>query len=360
MMSESILSSIYQDVLKGVHSEKLPAEMREQLDLIIEHSEKAKGVLAVLMTLLLKKVTSPRQDIRLHQAGMKGGFSGRVLDTKTVTPFLLKHNFPAMKSGSGWLTRSLEQPHPYDKEYPGKIQPAELKESFLEVINTIQCQNLAVEPVLHYLFSGLIRQRDEQTNIRLSRPHNLSIEEIVARLNAHFTSHEKGTSRLPVLAVYAVYQQLVKEIERYKSCRLLDLESHTSADQKTGLLGDIQIVSRDNQPIEAVEIKHNIRLTPELVMACYRKFRKTPVKTFYLLSTDGRLAHTKEIKKIVTDIRRNHGCHTLVNGVSESIAYYLRLLKDTSLFIDAYVSLVEQDNDIPYALKRRWEELNEG
>ena len=62
------------------------------------------GVLAVMVTLLLQKLHNPQQDIRRHQAQLAGGFSGRGLDTRVVTPFLRDRRFPYMQGGSGWLT----------------------------------------------------------------------------------------------------------------------------------------------------------------------------------------------------------------------------------------------------------------
>lgn len=43
-----------------------------------------------------------------------------------------------MKGGSGWLTRSLEQVHPYTLEYPGKILDRAVKEAFLQILHDIQ------------------------------------------------------------------------------------------------------------------------------------------------------------------------------------------------------------------------------
>src|SRR5699024_2850548 len=108
-------------------------EEKDLLKIIISESEKRKGVYTVLITSLTQKIMTPRQDIRLHQHNLDGGYSGRTVDTKYVTPFLKSVGFPAMKE-SGWLTRSLEQNHPYDKDYPGKITPKKLKSAFLELL----------------------------------------------------------------------------------------------------------------------------------------------------------------------------------------------------------------------------------
>ena len=84
------------------------------IDLIGEKINSNKGVYTVLVTLSYYKLLYPKQDIRYHQKALKAGFSGRSFDTKYVTPILRVNDFPCMAE-SGWLTRSLEQASPYDK-----------------------------------------------------------------------------------------------------------------------------------------------------------------------------------------------------------------------------------------------------
>lgn len=353
-----LLEYLRRDISQN-HPKPPPMPMRGHLDTVLEHCEKSRGVLAVLMTLLLKKALDSQQDIRLHQAGMDGGFSGRGMDSRVVTPFLKHNRFPAMQSGSGWLTRSLEQAAPYDMNYPGKINPPALKDAFLRAIDEVQVNDACPKTALSYILAGLVRWRDRSSSIRLSRPTNLTITRIVRRLRCHFDSGMRGAARLPVLAVYAAYQRLVAEMDRYKDCRLSPLESHTAADQKTGSLGDVQVMDKQNLPMEAVEIKHGVRITPGLVRDCYAKFRTTPVKTFYLLSTDSALSDAPEIETISDQIRREHGCQLIVNGILETLAYYLRLMKDTSAFVDGYVKCVEDDAAVNYDLKMAWESAGE-
>ena len=154
----------------------------ELLQVIIDHQEQPKAVLAVLTTLLVKKLHTPSQDIRLHQANMEGGFSGRGLDTRVVTPFLRDQHFPHM-SESGWLTRSLEQSRPYDLDYPGSITPTAVKQAFLKLVDGVQCQGLPATNVLLALFVGLIQFRDQNTSLILSRPVNLTVAQVVDKIS---------------------------------------------------------------------------------------------------------------------------------------------------------------------------------
>ena len=116
----------------------LPINILEDLNNIKGIIERQRGIYVVLITLGVHKIMDPKQDIRIHQSKLKGGFSGRGLDTKFISPTLTELKLPSM-SESGWLTRSLEQPYPYDKKYDGKIGNGNLKvkNSFLNIVNKI-------------------------------------------------------------------------------------------------------------------------------------------------------------------------------------------------------------------------------
>lgn len=49
-----------------------------------------------------------------------------------------------------------------------------------------------------------------------------------------------------------------------------------------------------------------------------------------------------------------NGCEIIVNGVYETIKYYLRLLKSTNDFVNAYTELLAIDEDINYEHKVAW------
>ena len=134
-----ILEKIYNEVLNGIDeniSKNFSNELKNDIEFLVSRSENNKGIITVLVTLLSHKLINPSQDIRYHQAQLENGFSGRSIDKSEVTPFMKSVNFPAMAE-SGWLTRSLEQPHPYDLNYPGKISPADLKKAFLKIIDFV-------------------------------------------------------------------------------------------------------------------------------------------------------------------------------------------------------------------------------
>ena len=347
-----------QEVAKQNYTTTLSEETTDQIRLLVSRSEASKGMMTVLITLFTHKIVNPKQDIRYHQAQQPNGFAGRSIDTEYVTPFMKSVRFPAM-SESGWLTRSLEQPHPYTLEYPGKITPQEIKLAFLKIIDKVQCQNTSAKEVLKYIFKLLIKQRDD-LNIELAKPHSLSIAAIIKLLEKHFTYRytTPGASRLPTLAVYAAYQCMMTQVERYKGKVLCPLESHNSADSQSGRIGDIDINNENGSAFEGVEIKHEISITAQLVTDAYEKFKIYNTDRYYLLTTANMdAADWDAIDKEVTRISQIHGCQVIVNGVYSTLKYYLRLMNDPAEFIDKYVELLKHDDTVKYQHKTVWNEL---
>jgi len=142
MPHTELLDEIYDSAMAVAFSDNndfssINSSLKQYIEYIISRSESNKGMVTVLTTLLAHKIIAPEQDIRYHQAGLENGFAGRGIDQNHVTPFMKKVAFPAMAE-SGWLTRSLEQAHPYTLDYPGKISPKEAKEAFLTIIDEVQ------------------------------------------------------------------------------------------------------------------------------------------------------------------------------------------------------------------------------
>ena len=337
----------------------LDARVKGYLNEVLENSESAKAVLAVTFTSIVYKHLNPEQDIRNHQVSIPNGYSGRTFDAKNITPLLQEFNFPFMKSGSGWLTRSLEQKVPYDANYSGAINPSTLKHSFLNLIEVIN-DGEDLEEILSYLLQGLIIKRNKQ-KINLAKPVDLPISVIIRLLKEHSDSPYKseGASRLPVLALYAVYQCLINEAKRFEGKELLSIESHTSADSRSGRIGDVDIVDENGREFEAVEVKFGIPITAQLIRGSFEKFKTTQVKRYYLLSTANIDENDKaNIEKEIERIKNIHGCNVIANGLIHTLNYYLRLVSDTSVFISNYVDLVEEDGALKFEHKQQWNVIN--
>lgn len=362
MEPSEFLEKIYTESMKLVGSDDkiktdIDKTIANHLLEILGRSESAKAVITVILTSSVFKLLNPDQDIRNHQTSISKGYSGRTFDSKFITPFLKSIKFPAMAE-SGWLTRSLEQKAPYDSKYSGAIRPDSLKNAFLETIDFIQ-KGKDINKVLSFLFQGLIIQRNAQ-QIDLAKPLNLPIATIVDLLSKHFDTKysAEGASRLPVLALYAAYQCLINETKRFEGKVLLPMESHTSADSRSGRIGDIDIVDEKERAFEAVEVKHGIPITAQLVKDAFEKFKTTQVNRYYLLSTANIDAtQAVEINQEIDRIKNIHGCHVIANGLTNSLKYYLRLLSDTSEFIENYVNSIEIDTALKYEHKKEWNNI---
>lgn len=345
------------NVANGKQIADLTSDEKAMLDEIIASSESSKGVITVVLTSAVYKSLNPTQDIRKHQSSIPQGYSGRTFDTHHITPFLKEHQFPAMAE-SGWLTRSLEQKVPYDKNYTGAIKPQSLKDAFLNTIEFIETSGKQ-ESVVTYLLQQLILQRDKK-QIDLAIPQNLSISKIMTLLEQHFYAKYKsfGASRLPVLALCAIYQCLMNEVKRFDDKVLLPLESHTSADTQSGRKGDIDVVNADNTPFEAVEVKFDIPVSHQIVTTAKQKIQTTTLERYYILSTQPILeADAEKIEADIQQIKNIHGCQLIVNGVLPTIKYYLRLMDNPKQFVENYTKLLATDKTIKFEHKESWNNL---
>ena len=100
MNQREILENIYKESFyeysKGNLNSSLGDDIKNMIMLLAQNAENAKAINTVLITLLTQKIFNPKQDIRFHQAQLAGGFSGRVIDTNYITPFMKEVKFPAM------------------------------------------------------------------------------------------------------------------------------------------------------------------------------------------------------------------------------------------------------------------------
>ena len=255
-----ILEEAYQLAESGNNKKpELSESQQKWVETIVEKAESQKAVLAVLITSLTQKIETPAQDVRYHKKELLNGYSGRSFDTLHITPFI-KEKFQrlAMRSGSGWLTRSLEQVPPFTLDFPGKIRNKLVKEAFLEILNDIEENRADPQKYLHAVFVSLINLMERsqvnlsllvETNEDSTQPlqsNTITIENIVNLLKYHFSYNYRvaGASRLPVLAVYSAYEMLMS-VERYEGKTLSPLKSHTTSDTKSGGIGNIEVLNEN-------------------------------------------------------------------------------------------------------------------
>ncbi|MGZ9755620.1 DNA (cytosine-5-)-methyltransferase [Mycoplasma sp. 246B] len=359
----TFLENIYKESLTftSVDKTNLNNKQKHNIQIIVDHEEGYKGVFTVLVTSLVYKILHPHQDIRLHQANMKNGYSGRSFDAKYITPFLKQKQFLGAMKESGWTTRTLEQNFAYNLDYPGKISNIDIKNAFLSILYDVQELNIDPRLYLKSLFALSIKQK-EIKSVNILNPFanktQITIDDIINLLNRHFYYNYKsrGASILPVIALYSIYQCILKENHRYKDKILNPLSSHYSSDKSSKNVADIIIKNKDGSLFEAIEVKFNIKANDILLADSYIKFKNTSIQRFYLLSTV-KQDETERINQLINKIKLEHGCQVVVNGVLESIKYYLRLLHNTENFIENYINNMKENNEINSEHKIAWNHI---
>lgn len=340
----------------------IPKKYLNYLDVISTKVYSQKGVYTVLITLILHKILNPKQDIRYHQSSMKNGFSGRSYDTQYVTPTLKSLGLPSMAE-SGWLTRSLEQPHPYDLDYKGHIQDTEVREAFLNIIDFVQNKTSDPTELLKIFLHKIIdvKNKNKIEITPLTDPEALTIEKITEALSQHFF-YDYGTyggSKLPVIAFHSIYSILVDELKRFDGCSLEALGSHTACDRTSKKTGDIQVF-KDTKLFEALEVKLGRVIDENVVLiACEKIMRYNPHRYYILSSENIKEDDRNVILKAVKYIKEKHGCQIIINGLIPSLKYYLRMVSSLEEFVLRYSEAINIDNELKKTHKEVWNKIIE-
>lgn len=310
------------------------------------------------VTLLGYKLVSPTQDIRAHKDEYADGFSARTFDTRVTVPFLIEKSLPRSVE-SHWLTQTLSFADILTRDITLKTQPKKSGPLLIEVVNFAEEITAAeVEVMLLVIFIELIKIRNKDRVI-LTKPKNLPIDTVKNLINNHFlTKYKHNAPRLPQIAIYAIYMSIIGKMARFDGQNLECLQRMKSADRKSGTVGDIVVIDSGSQPIEAVEIKFEQPISDIHVCEAIEKVRGASVSRYYMLSTKGILEEDADIiSSRKADFLKQNGCEIIVNGVVDTIGYYLRLLPNTTEFLSHYADLVETDEDTGYEHRIAWNEL---
>jgi len=359
----------YNEILEELHTEaieqkdysnKLNPKTLQNIQTIAQKSFNQKGVFTVLVTLSIYKKIHSKQDIRLHRKEFKDGFSGRSFDTKYITPILKKIGLPSMAE-SGWLTRTLETSEPYNLNYKANIGNKNVKKSFLELVNDIEVNKVNPQYILVELFK-LIIEIQELNRIEitpLKSPEKLTITRMVELLEKQFSFNYKTSygAKLPVLAFYAIYQLLIHEISRYQRCKLKELGSHTASDRTSKSAGDIELFM-DEELFEAIEIKLDKPIDATILRIAKEKIVRFNPKRYYIFSNLGIEEKDKnEVFGIIEEVKQEHGCQIIVNGVLDTLKYYMRLINNLEVFYQVYSDLIIHDRELKDIHKQVWNGL---
>jgi DNA (cytosine-5)-methyltransferase 1 len=220
----------------------------------------------------------------------------------------------------------------------------------------------ALEALTYLVFKQIeLRVRKEADRASFVRDYSAlnDISRIVAMFTEHFSLPIAGSSRLPVLAIYAIYIVMMDQVGRFEGKTLRELELHSAADQRTGALGDIEVISEDDTVFEGLEIKHGLLVTEAMINSCARKIEGVsyPVDRYYILTTHAQCTPTPEMVTQLESLAKWLGCQIVVNGVTPTIKYYLRLLTEPRLVLPVYQDLLEGERAISHEHAVAWNEI---
>ena len=353
-MIEDILEEIYKEaqiMLKKNRVDNINATLKKDIDLLIDKIGSNKSIVSALATSLLKKIIDPKQDIRLHRMDFENGYSARSLDTRITSPFFKKYFPKYANKESSFLTLATRERIKWTIEDGNnlKIRIKNLKKCFLDIFDQVETHNENPRNILCSLFIRLIEltnkedlifQIAEKTNIEIG---TLNINTILTMLKEHFSN--KLSSRLPVIAIYSIYEILIPLLKRYNKKKLLPLQVHTSSD-KHGF-GDIEIYDENNLPFEIVEIKHNIPIDKYMVFDIVKKINGTNINRYYILTTYARGFENQEIEqfvnKFIAYVNTKRNIDIIANGIITTLKYYLRFFDNYNLFLDIYTKNLIND-----------------
>lgn len=168
-----------------------------------------------------------------------------------------------------------------------------------------------------------------------------------------------------MVAIYSIYEILIRDIARYKGKKLLPLKSHVASDIKSKEIGDVEIIDKKTKSIfEGVEIKHGIPIDFLMVGDVYEKIKDVPIERYYILTTaepNIKKGQEDKVLRLINEIRKSHGCEIVVNGLIPSLKYYLRLVHNLVEFLDRYSKNIKIEASTSTVIKlehlEKWNEI---
>ena len=96
--------------------------------------------------------------------------------------------------------------------------------------------------------------------------------------------------------------------------------------------------------ITKIEIKLDKSIDSNIIRIAIEKIKRFNPERYYVLSYIGTKESDKtEIADLITEIKMEHGCQIIINGVIPTLKYYLRLITSLDEFIENYNEAIEID-----------------
>lgn len=345
----------------------LPLDVKRNVESFSGKIDKARSAFVNIVTGLSVNLLDKEIDPRYHRPEKDEGmpappegrkfYTGRSVSEKIIYPWLSKKGYRYAKSG--WQTRTFERPQPYNQDYREAI--GYVKEEFLNILHEVAEGRAESKSVLMYFFFleekiKLEKQKQVLLLSKRDKTNDALIKDIVKGFENHFKG--AGSSRLPVLALYATYQSVLSDVKRYEGMFLAPLGEHSAADVRTNSTGDIEILNPESVAVESVEVKHDIMIEETIVMKAEEKIKSADLSRYYILTTHKNCSIvTTEVETLIDEIYEKYGCEVIVNGVIPTIKYYLRLLSNPLEVLNNYSDLLTTDNAVNVLKLQQWQEI---
>jgi len=339
------------------------------LDTIFNNIEKASSGYSNVLTCLVCTAIDNKVDPRYHREpknGMKSPsngdkwFSGRSISEKILVEWMKDDSRKFRVANSGWQTRTYERPYPYDLNYPENI--SYIKDEFLNVLNYANDNRDKAYNLIVYFFRKeieFIKAKGVQLT-KLAKDNygnEVLISNVISALKSHFQTDK--SSHLPVIAIYSIYELIQNEVKSYDGIHLKPMDHHNSADKRTGAIGDIELED-GKDVIEAIEVKHNIKIDVRILLDAQEKILTSHVKRYYILTTHHECnVEDKKMAAIIEKIYSEHGCQIIVNGVISTINYYLRMCSSPVDFLKKYSTNLSQSSVVTIEQLKVWNDIKD-
>lgn len=100
------------------------------------------------------------------------------------------------------------------------------------------------------------------------------------------------------------------------------------------------------------------------VRDAYEKIKDIPIERYYILTTaepNIKRGGGEKVLQLVNEIRKNHGCEVVVNGLINSLKYYLRLVQNLDEFMARYSKNIKIEASVSTVIKlehlEKWNEI---
>ena len=313
----------------------------------------------LLLACLLAKIHKPEIDIRkpYTEIGDSDSYSGRTYDEKYISSFIVKYDLPCNPT-TAFLTPALRNRNitlTPDVELEGR--PKELYKNVLQLLtdvhtNKVSADDLFAETIRCLLIFRNERQQRMQTLLAGLKTSEdilpLSAEDIVTLIEQHLNC--RGASRLPVLVVAAAYQAAEDRLGE----RVLPLQAHTAADERTGALGDLEItLINDDNVITSYEMKMK-RVTKLDIDRALQKInnRGKKIDNYIFITTDIIDDDVKEYARSIYE--KTEGIEVVILDCIGFLRHFLHLFHRLRYqFLEAYQKLLleEPESSVRQELK---------